>query len=104
MSDPLLVQPLGDGRDSILHGQAIQEVGVDHDAGVVLQSECFLLHVAALDHFNDGQTELLGKGPVAGIMGGNSHNGAGAVGRQNVVRDKNGDLDAVDRIDGPHAL
>ena len=37
-------------------------------------------------------------------MGGNGHDGAGAVSSQNVVGDKDGDLLAVDGIDAPDAV
>ena len=37
-------------------------------------------------------------------MGGDGHDSAGAVGGQNVVRDENGDLLPVDRVNAPHAV
>ncbi len=55
--------------------------------------------VAALDHLDDGQAELLGELPVAGVVGGHGHDGAGAVGRQDVIGDEDGDLLVVDRVD-----
>ena len=55
----------------ILNGQAVQEVGVDERAGGHV-GEGLLVEVAghsALDDLDDGQTELFGKLPVAGVVG-----------------------------------
>ena len=90
----------------ILNGQAVQEVGVDERAGGHV-GEGLLVEVAghsALDDLDDGQAELLGKLPVAGVVGGHGHDGAGAVGCQDVVGDKDGDLLAVDGVDALDAL
>ena len=94
---------LGDLLFGFLHGQAVQDARVDHDAGLTV-GEGFLLHVAALDHFDDGQIELLGELPVTGIVSRHSHDGAGAVGYQHIVGDKDGDLFASERIDGGNTL
>ena len=59
MADALLRDPLLHGGDGLLDGEAVEEVGVDHDAGVVLQGEGALGDVAALDHLHDGQAEGL---------------------------------------------
>ena len=99
LADALLLQPLDHGGDGVLDGHAVEEVGVDHDAGVVLEGEGLLLHVAALDHLDDLAAEFLGKLPVAVIVGRDGHDGAGAVGHQDIVGDEDGDLLAVDRVD-----
>ena len=90
----------------ILDRQAVQEARVDQRAGSNI-GESFLVQVAlggALNDLDDGHAELLGKLPVAGIVGRDSHDGAGAVGSQNVVRHEDGHLLAVDGVDGLHAL
>ena len=90
----------------ILNRQAVQEVGVDERAGGHV-GEGLLVEVAghsALDDLDDGQAELLGKLPVAGVVGRHGHDGAGAIGCQDVVGDKDGDLLAVDRVDALDAL
>ena len=56
-------------------GQAVQEAGVDQRAGGHIGEGGFVQigRGIALDHLDDGQAELLGKLPVAGIVGGHSH-------------------------------
>ena len=91
----------------VLHAQAGQEAGVDADTGLHV-GECALGDVhfpfGAGDHLHHGQTESLSELPVTGVVGGNGHDGAGAVGGQDVVGDKDGDLLVVHRVDGPDAL
>ena len=91
--------------DGLLDGHAVQEAGVDHDTGVVLEREGFLRDVAALDDLDDGQAELRGEVPVALVVARNAHDDTGAVAHQNVVRDEHrhdltgrgvDDLDAVE--------
>ena len=48
LADALLLQPLGDDGDGVLHRQAVEEVGVDHDAGVVLGGKGGLLHLSLI--------------------------------------------------------
>ena len=59
-----------------------------------------LLHVAARDDLDDLAAEFLGKGPVAVVMGRDGHDRAGAVGHEDIVGDEDGDLLAVDGVDG----
>ena len=92
MADALVRHPLLHGGDSVLHGHAVQEAGVHHDAGVVLECKGFLRNIAALHDFDNRQAELRGKLPVALVVARNAHNSAGAVAHKNVVRDKDGDL------------
>ena len=75
----LLLQPLYHGGDSLLYGKTVEEAGVYHYAALNV-GVAFLLNVpAAGDHFYYGHIELLGEFPVALVMGGNCHYGAGAV-------------------------
>ena len=105
LADLLLLQPLGDDGDGVLNSQTVQELGVDHDAGLVLGGEGGLLDIlAAGDDLDDLAAELLGELPVTVVVSGNGHDGAGAVGGQNVVRDEDGDLLAVDGVDTLHAV
>ena len=99
-----LLQPCGHGGDSLLDGHAVQEAGVDHDAGVVLEGEGALLDVAAGDDLNDVAAKDLGEFPVAVVMGRDGHDGAGAVGDEDVVGNEDRDLLAVDGVDSAHAL
>ena len=100
----MLRDPLLHGGNGFLDGEAVEEVGVDHDAGIVLQSEGALGHVAALDHLHDGQAEGGGEVPVALVMAGHAHDDAGAVAHQHVVGNENGDVLAGDGMDGLDAL
>ena len=100
----MLRDPLLHSRDSLLDGEAVEEVGVDHDAGVVLQGEGALGDVAALDHLHDGQAEGCGKVPVALVVAGHTHDDAGAVAHQHVVRNEDGDMLAGDGMDGLDAF
>jgi len=90
----------------VLDRQAVQEIRVDQRAGGHV-GECLLVKVTggiALDDLDDGQAELLGKLPVAGVVGRHGHDGAGAVGCQNIVGDEDGDFLAVDGVDALDAL
>ena len=55
-----------------------------------LATKASLLHVAALDHLDDGQAELLGKLPVALVVAGHAHDDAGAVAHEDIVGDEDG--------------
>ena len=86
--------------------QAVEEAGVDQRTGGHV-GEGSLVEVGggiALDDLDDGQAKLFGELPVAGIVGRHGHDGAGAVGSQNVVGDEDGDLLVVDRVDAPDAF
>ena len=50
------------------------------------------------------QPNFLAKLPVAVVVGGHGHDGAGAVGSQDVIGDEDGDLLAVDGVDALHAV
>ena len=68
-------QPLDHLFLGIGHRQAVQEAGVDQRAGGNI-GKGSLVQIGlgiALDHLDDGQAELLGELPVAGIVGGHSH-------------------------------
>jgi hypothetical protein len=52
-----------------------------------------------VDDLDDGEAEALGELPVALVVGGDGHDGAGAVVDQDVVGDPDGDGGAVDRVD-----
>jgi len=102
----VLFQPSDHLLFGIDHGQAVQEAGVNQRTSSHIGKGSFVQigRGVALDHLDDGQAELLGKLPVAGIVGGHGHDGAGAVGGQNVVGDEDGDLGLVDRVDAHHAV
>ena len=104
MADAMLRDPLLHGGDSLLDGKAVEEVGVDHDAGIVLQSEGALGHIATLDHLHDGQTEGGGEVPVALIVAGHTHDDAGAVAHQHIVGNENGNVLTGDGMDGLDAF
>ena len=98
-----LLQVGGNLLLGLFHRQAVQHAGIDHLAGGTVHKG-FFLHVASLDHLDDGQAKLLGKFPVAGIVAGHRHDGAGAVGHEDIVGDKDGDLGVVHRVDAHHPL
>ena len=78
------------GGDGLFDGHAVQEAGVDHDAGIVLEGEGALGNVAALDDLDDGQTELRGEVPVSLVVAGHAHDDAGAVAHEDIVGDEHG--------------
>ena len=65
----------------------------------VLGVETLLRHVAALYQRDYGQTELLCKGVVPAVMGGNRHDGSGAVAREHVFGNPDGHLLPVQGVD-----
>ena len=74
--------------DRFLDGHAVEEAGVYHNAGVVLEREGFLRDVAALDDLHDGKAEGRGEVPVALVVAGNAHDNARAVAHENIVGDE----------------
>ena len=52
-----------------------------------------------LHHFDDGQVKLPGEFPVSGIVGRHRHDGAGPVGNQHIVRDKDRNFLPGQRVD-----
>jgi len=105
LADALLLQPFGDGGDGVLDGEAVEEVGVYQDARLVLGGEGGLLHVLPAGHHLDDLTaKLLGELPVPVVVGGDGHDGPGAVGGQHVVGDEDGDFLAVDGVHAPDAV
>ncbi len=103
LADALLLQILDHALLGVGYLEAVEDAGVDQhavrDVGIG-----FLLHVAARDHLDDGQAELLGELPVARIVRGHGHDCARAIGNQHIVRHPHRDLAAVDGIDGDDAL
>ena len=102
MTDALVRDPFLHGRNGVLYGHTVEEAGVHHDAGIILERERLLGDVAALHDLDDGQTEFCGKLPVALIVSRNAHNGAGAVAHKDIVRNKNGNLFLRRGVDGTH--
>ena len=78
------------GLDGLLDGHAVQEAGVAHDA--VLGIETLLRDVAALNERDDGEVKLFRESVVAAVVGRHGHDGAGAVAREDVFGDPDGDL------------
>ena len=87
----------------VVHGEAVQNTGIYHNAGGAV-GVGFLLHVAALDHLHNGEAELFGEFPVPGVVAGHRHNGAGTVAGEHIVGNVNGDFLPVYRVDRGHAL
>ena len=95
---PLLLEPLSDlALLGLVDLQPVEELGVDGFAGAGVG---LLLDVPAGDDLADGQAEGAGELPVALVVRGHGHDRAGAVAGQHVVGDPDGDLLAVDRVDG----
>ena len=90
LAEALLHHVLLHGGDGLLHGHAVEEAGVDHDGAVVLGHKGLLGDIAALDHLDDGQTELLGEFPVALVVTGHAHDDTGAVAHEDVVGHEHG--------------
>ena len=78
--------------------QAVQETGIDHHAGFAVGKGRFV-DIAAGNDFDNRQIEFFGKCIVAVIMCRNRHNGTRAVGHQDIVRDKDRNFAAIDRVD-----
>ncbi len=98
------MEPVDHRGDRLFDCQAVEEAGVDHDAGVVLEREGLFFDIAAGDDLDDLATELFGEDPVAVVMGRHGHDGAGAVGDKHIVGDEDRDLFAVDRVDAAHTV
>ena len=101
-ADALLFNFLEHTVDGILLvGIAVEEAGVNHLAIACIG---FLLNVAALDDLDDFNAELPGKLPVALVVGGHGHDGAGAVTHHHIVGDENRHLPAGEGIHATQTL
>ena len=103
LAQALFHQPVDDLLLGVGHAQAVEEVAVAqhavHDVGVGFPGD-----VAAGHHLHHGDAELGGEFPVAGVMRGHGHDGAGAVAHEHIVADPDGDFLAVDGVDGADAV
>ncbi|CCY20904.1 uncharacterized protein BN782_00673 [Eubacterium sp. CAG:786] len=87
-----------------LDGKPVQELGIHHNAGGAV-GERFLLDVlAALYYLDYRQVKYLCELPVAGVVRGYCHDGAGAVGHQNIVGNEDRYFLAVNGIYRADAL
>ena len=103
-------QPLDHGSLRLVLGQAVQVDlvvrGVDGHTVTRVRAG---LEVGAVgvsrgaDRAHDVEVVGAGEGPVAVVVGGHGHDGAGAVAPQDVVGDEDRDGAAVDRIDAEQA-
>ena len=91
--------------DGLFDRHAIEESGVDHDAGIILEGKGFLRNVAALDDLDDRKAKLRCEIPVALVVARNAHDDTGAVAHEDIVRNEHRndlascgvyDLDAVE--------
>ncbi len=97
----LLLQDLDGGRDGLCLGQAVQGAGVDQGAlargrGAADRG----IFLAGVQHGPDRQVEGAGEVEVALVVCRDGHDGAGAVVGQDVVGGPDGQLLAVERVDG----
>ena len=103
LAQALFHQPVDDLLLGVGHAQAVEEIAVAqhavHDIGVG-----FLGDIAAGNHLHHGDAKLGGKLPVAGVMRRHGHDGAGAIAHEHIVADPDGDLLAIDRVDGADAV
>jgi len=93
----VLLKPIEHCLDGIFLVQTVEEVAVHMHS--ILGPSLLLYVDFALEYLDDGQAELLGELPVAGIVGGNRHNCAGTVTDQDIVGNPNGNALAVYRVD-----
>ena len=94
-ADAVINKPFFHNGNGFLNGESVEELGIDHDAGIVLECEGFLFNVAALDDLDYFAAEFLCKFPVTVIMCRYCHDSTRAVSNQNIVGDENGYLLAV---------
>ena len=96
------------GSDSLLDGHTVEgEVDVwSHTWAWTVHHDTFLgivalfAHVSTLDEWDDRQTEVLGKGIVAGVVGRNCHDGTCSITSQHVVAHPDRVLLACEWVDG----
>ena len=90
----------GDLLLGLAGGEAVERSGVHHRSvfgpRLLVDVHGFL----GADDLDDGQLEFLGEFPVAFVVRRHGHDGAGAVGDEDVVSRPDGDLRAVDGVDG----
>ncbi len=101
--DALLCKEFRDFLFRLLHGQAVQDSGVDHGSRVAVRKS-LLLDVAARDDLHNGKAEFFGERPVARVVGGDRHDGARPVGHQHVIGDENRDFFSIHGVDRAHAV
>ncbi len=98
LGQALLRQPRGDPRLRLVDGEPVDVDlgvgGVDHHSGARVRGVLVVVG-RRLDRPDVGQTELLRELPVAGVLGGHSHDRAGAVAHEDVVGDEDRNLRPV---------
>ena len=96
-ADSLLLEDADDLRDGIFFiCQSVEIAGIDH---LAVAGVGFFGDIAALDDFDDRDSELGGKLPVTLVVGRYGHDRAGAVAHHDIVRDEDRDGLAVHGID-----
>ncbi len=103
LSHPPLLQPPDDGFLGPGNVHAVQNSRIDQDPLLDIGIRG-LFHIAAGHHLDDGQAKDPGEFPVAHIVTGHRHEGAGAGTHEHVIGNKDGYLLTVDRIDGRESL
>ena len=91
------------GLFGFFNAHSVQEAAVCHLSAFAVCISRFG-NIAAFDNLDNRQAELGCKLPVALVMAGNSHNGAGAVGSQYIVGNKNRNFLACNRVYGVYAF
>ena len=96
LADMVCLEPFDHFLFAIGHVEAIEEAGIDMEA---VAGERLFGEIAAADDFDDGEIEGFCKVVVAGVVAGNAHDGASAVGRENIVGNPDRGFLVVDWID-----
>ncbi len=103
LADALLPRPLGHLRDGLVGGHAVEGPAVDDEAGAVVRGRHRgAVQALALGLDDDAHLEavLAGELEVALVVGGDGHDGAGAVAHQHEVADPDRDLLVRERVRG----
>jgi len=82
-------------------GEPVEEAGVD--GGAFVGEALPVGVVRRLNDLEDGEVEFGGEGEVAVVVGGDGHDGSGAVAHHDVVGDPDGDWFVIDWVDGEGA-
>ena len=101
MADTHLFHIVYGRGNGLFHGKAVKETAVAHYAFLCIQA--LLAYIGPFNERDDGQAEFPGKSIVPAVVGGNGHDGAGAIASKHIFRNPYRHFLSGERVDSVRA-